>query len=277
MESTPEAITSHMQALRTRADISMPALAKAMGRKGASSVQRYFDPKQHGGGYLKRDFVAELAKVLVGRGKPPIRREEVWALAGPEFEAKARLALVGSFDPDTPDGAVDDEGASIGTETGIRGLPMDASPQLDLVGGLGAGGISVINEGVPGRHGMTFAADQIRDYWRLPPAILVALGLAARDIAIIPVQGDSMYPTLNEGDVVFIDTRHRWPSPPGLYALLDEIGGVVVKRLEVSSPPGAERQTINVISDNTRHSMKVWAAEDIQIIGRVLRKFGTIG
>jgi hypothetical protein len=277
MESTPEAITSHMHALRTRADLSMSALAKAMGRSAPSSVQRYFDPKQYGGGYLKRDFVAELAKVLVGKGKPPIRREEVWALAGPEFEAKARNFLVGSFDPDAAEGEAEGEGASIGTETGIRGLPTDASPQLDLVGGLGAGGISVINEGVPGRHGMTFAADQIRDYWRLPPPILVALGLAARDIAIIPVQGDSMYPTLNEGDVVFIDTRHRWPSPPGLYALLDELGGVVVKRLEVSSPPGAERQTINVISDNTRHTMKVWPAEDVHIIGRVLRKFGTIG
>lgn len=169
-----------------------------------------------------------------------------------------------------------DETATLGSETGVRGIPDDASAQLDLTGGLGAGGISIISEGVPGKHGMTFAAEQIRDYWRLPPAILSALGLRAHDVSIIPVQGDSMLPTLNEGDVVFIDTRHRLPSPPGLYAIIDEIGGVVIKRLEIASPPGAEEQTVRIISDNSRHKVKTWRAEDVQIIGRVLRKFGTI-
>ncbi len=185
--------------------------------------------------------------------------------------------IVSSFDPDDHDHDTSaDAPMTIGSETGLQGVPAGGSAQIDVTGGMGGGGLSIVSEGVPGRHGMTFAAEHVRDYWRLPPAILIALGLAAQDVAIIPVQGDSMQPTLDEGDVVFIDTRHRWPSPPGLYAVLDEIGGVVVKRLEVSSKPGAEQQTVSVISDNPRHITREWNSEDLFIIGRVLRKFGTV-
>lgn len=222
--------------------------------------------------------------ILAGSsGRPRLLREiaaalntsEEYLLNETDDPAPKRGGLVASFDPDDEDDA-GEETATLGSATGVRGIPDDASAQLDLTGGLGAGGISIISEGVPGKHGMTFAAEQIRDYWRLPPAILSALGLRAHDVSIIPVQGDSMLPTLNEGDVVFIDTRHRLPSPPGLYAIIDEIGGVVIKRLEIDSPPGAEEQTVRIISDNPRHKVKTWRAEDVQIIGRVLRKFGTI-
>lgn len=192
-------------------------------------------------------------------------------------QSSARNPVIRSYDPDNHTDHESDEAATFGSVTGVRGIPEDGSAQLDVTGGLGAGGLSIVSEGVPGRHGMTFAAEQIRDYWRLPPAILITLGLAAHDVAIIPVQGDSMLPTLNEGDVVFIDTRHRLPSPPGLYAILDEIGGVVIKRLEIASAPGDEDQIVSVISDNPRHAPKQWRAEQVQIIGRVLRKFGTVG
>lgn len=191
-------------------------------------------------------------------------------------KSAGRRSVVDSFDPDVPDEETPEQLMTIGSETGARGIPSDASAQLDATGGMGGGGLTIVSEGVPGRHGMTFAAEHVRDYWRLPPAVLIALGLAAHDVAILPVQGDSMLPTLNEGDVVFIDTRHRWPSPSGLYAVLDEIGGIVVKRLEVSSPPGAEQQMVTVISDNPRHKPKEWRAEDLFIVGRVLRKFGVV-
>jgi transcriptional regulator with XRE-family HTH domain len=184
--------------------------------------------------------------------------------------------LIQSFDPDEPEAQTEDHQMTMGSETGVRGVPNDGSPQIDATGGMGGGGLAIVSEGVPGRHGMTFAADNVRDYWRLPPALLVSLGLAAQDVAVLPVQGDSMLPTLNEGDVVFIDTRHRWPSPSGLYAVLDEIGGLVVKRLEISSQPGAQEQIVSVISDNPRHKPKEWRAEDLFIVGRVLRKFGVV-
>lgn len=287
MESKANRMTipDKFRELRERSGFSLAELASRLGYKGASSIQRYESP-EYKKDYLHPQLVARMATALVGRGNPRITRAEVLALGTVEAEDLVRSYDVGShirhtkfpldtFDPDEFP-RESEEGATIGSETGVRGIPTDASAQLDLTGGLGSGGLSIVSEGVPGKSGMTFAADQIRDYWRLPPAILVTLGLKAHDVAIIPVQGDSMLPTLNEGDVVFIDTRHRQPSPAGLYAILDEIGGVVIKRLEISSSPSDEQQTVSIISDNPRHKVKDWRAEDVHILGRVLRKFGTI-
>lgn len=184
--------------------------------------------------------------------------------------------LIHSYDPDDAEKPHADERMSIGSETGFSGAPEGSSPQIDVTAGMGAGGFAIANEGVPGKQGMTFSAESVKDYWKLPPAILVTLGLAAQDIAIFPVQGDSMQPTLDEGDVVFIDTRHRRPSPDGLYAIIDEIGGMAIKRLEITSDPGAEETLVSVMSDNPRHKTKVWKADELYVVGRVLRKFSTV-
>lgn len=172
----------------------------------------------------------------------------------------------------------DEPDATIGTETGVRGLASDASPQIDVTAGMGGGGLTILSEGVPGKAGMTFAAEHVRDYWRLPPSVLAALGLRASDVSILMVQGDSMHPTINEGDFVFIDTRHRWPSPDGLYALADSFGGIVVKRLEISREPTEDSEgQVRVISDNSRHAPKTQTIEETRIIGRVIRRFGVVG
>ena len=194
---------------------------------------------------------------------------------GPMYE-EPRLTVVPvgqEFAPD-PD---PDEQATIGSETGIRGIPKGTSAQIDVTAGLGAGGLTVIKDGVPGKNGMEFAAEHINDYWRLPGPVYSAMGAKPQDVAIIPVQGDSMANTLVEGDCVLIDTRHRLPSPDGLYALGDEFGGIIVKRLEMASDPGEGDPVVRVISDNIKHAPKEWRLSDMRIIGRVLRKFGVVG
>lgn len=188
-------------------------------------------------------------------------------------EEPKRVPVGQEFDPDP---SFDDH-PTIGSETGRRGIPADGIAQIDVTGGMGGGGVSIVNPGVPGKHGMTFAAEHIRDYWRLPVEVLMALGLRAGDIAIIPVQGDSMTATLTEGDFVFVDTRHRLPSPDGIYALTDEFGGVVVKRLEIASSPRDEDVMIRIISDNPKHAPKERPLSDINIMGRVVRRFGVVG
>lgn len=180
-------------------------------------------------------------------------------------------------DPAAPDNIDPDAAPTIGEHTGRRGIPADSSAQIDVTAGMGGGGLTIVSEGVPGRSGMTFAAEHVSDYWRLPGPVLSSLGGAkAADIIFIPVQGDSMLPTLHEGDVVVVDTRHRWPSPDGIYALNDAFGGIVVKRLEVVTRPGDDEQMVDVISDNERHPRKTWRVEDLRIVGRVLRKFGNV-
>ncbi len=270
-------VTNHFKQLRERAGFSMDELAKAIGYARASSIQRYESENDFNKEFIGMDLVSKLAPALVGKGKPAIEPDEVWALGNPE--ARNRLlngekrTLVDSFDPDEPD-THNDETLTFGSETGFRGAPEGTSPQIDITGGMGAGGLSIVSEGVPGHKGMTFAAEAVSDYWRLPPAVYTSLGLHPQDTVFIPVQGDSMYPTLEEGDVVVVDTRHRWPSPDGIYAILDEIGGLVVKRLEVAQENG--ENVIRIISDNTRHRIKEKRPDDVFIVGRVLRRFGVI-
>lgn len=146
-------------------------------------------------------------------------------------------------------------------------------PEIDLVAGLGGGGLATLENTT--RNGITFARESIRDYWNLPDRVLGRLGLQPASTACFPVQGDSMHPTLCDGDVVFIDTRHRVPSPPGVYALADEFGGVVVKRLEVVSRPGEEPINVRVTSDNPRHSDRELTLDEIHIIGRYVGRFTT--
>jgi phage repressor protein C with HTH and peptisase S24 domain len=99
------------------------------------------------------------------------------------------------------------------------------------------------------------------------------MGVRPQHVAAFPSRGDSMTPTIEDGDVVFVDTRHRVPSPPGIYALADEFGGVVVKRLEVTSRPGDEMIKVQISSDNPRHTTRELNLDEIQIVGRYIGRF----
>lgn len=82
-----------------------------------------------------------------------------------------------------------------------------------------------------------------------------------------------MSPTIQDGDVVFVDTRHKVPSPPGIYVLADEFGGVVTKRLEVTSRPSDETVTVRISSDNPNHNDRELTLDEIHIIGRYIGRF----
>jgi len=168
-----------------------------------------------------------------------------------------------------------DEPMTAGSETGRRGIPDDASALLDVTAGMGAGGVTIISPGVPGKHGMTFAAEHVRDYWRIPGEILTSMHMRPGDVTVVQVQGDSMAGTLIEDDYVFVDTRHRLPSPDGIYALGDEFGGIVVKRLEVIGPDDDDTLVL-VKSDNPKHEPKTRRLSEMRIIGRVVRRFGVV-
>lgn len=251
----------------------MASIAKAMGYNGASSYQRYENATLYKGGYLPRDWVDNFRRAVVGKGAPPIDDGEIWELAGPEFRQQ-RISLVESFDPDAPEPQSSDEEMTVGEHTGARGLPEGSIPQIDVTAGMGGGGLTIVRDGIAGNGGMTFSAEVVRDFWRIPSEVLRSVGASPDFLAVLPVQGDSMFPTLHDGEWVIADTRHRWPSPDGIYALNDAFGGVVVKRLEVVSKPGDDVQRVAVISDNPRHQRKEWELDDLRIIGRVVWRFG---
>jgi transcriptional regulator with XRE-family HTH domain len=85
-------------------------------------------------------------------------------------------------------------------------------------------------------------------------------------LRIIHVEGDSMAPTLLDGDTVLVDMTRCTPNPPGIFVLDDGIG-LVAKRLEhiASSNPPAVR----VISDNKHYPEYERAADEIHIVGRI--------
>lgn len=245
---------------RERLKLSQAALAKL-----ANTSQPQIDRLEKGQRSLTKQWALRLAPIF---GVDP--SDLMFAEDARHLESEEAAAIIETAPP-----PIDE--MTIGSETGRRGIPDDASAQIDVTAGMGGGGLTIVSDGVPGRSGMTFSAEHVRDYWRLPHDVTAALGLKAADVIVIPVQGDSMEATLSEGDFVFVDTRHRLPSPDGLYCLTDDFGGLVVKRLEISSHPRDEEITVRIISDNSRHAPKERALSDIQIIGRVVRKFGVVG
>lgn len=91
------------------------------------------------------------------------------------------------------------------------------------------------------------------------------LKVTPQDLRVIRVRGDSMQPTMNDGDVVLVDLTRNLPSPPGIFVLFDG-HGLMVKRLEML--PGSSE--VRVISDNPHYAPYSLASENVRVIGRVV-------
>ncbi len=86
------------------------------------------------------------------------------------------------------------------------------------------------------------------------------------ELSVIQVEGDSMTPTLSDGDQILVDRADRDRLRDGIYVLrVDD--ALLVKRLSVS--PATRR--LNIISDNqTYPSWPDCDPESVEIIGRVV-------
>jgi phage repressor protein C with HTH and peptisase S24 domain len=118
------------------------------------------------------------------------------------------------------------------------------------------GGGAVVEEPVETGRDFHFRRAWIRGYLKAAPSML----------RVMTVQGDSMIPTLQDGDVVLVDMNQRNPIPPGVFVLHDGMG-LVAKRLEyipMSDPP-----RVRIISDNHQYHTYEGIADEVNIIGRV--------
>ncbi len=134
-----------------------------------------------------------------------------------------------------------------------RGPGMILVPKLAIGASAGAGA-SVDGEPVEGE--IAFDPKWLRD-----------LGADPRALTIIRVEGDSMAPTLNDGDDILVDggdTAARLRD--GIYVLrMDDV--LMVKR--VARAPGPGR--ISVISDNAHYrSWDDLPMTAVQLVGRVV-------
>lgn len=93
------------------------------------------------------------------------------------------------------------------------------------------------------------------------------LRIAAADLRVFVMSGDSMEPTLCHNDVVLVDTVNKNPTQPGVFVLYDGYG-LVVKRIErvMSSPT----PRIRILSDNPQYSIYEKLPAEAGIVGRVV-------
>jgi phage repressor protein C with HTH and peptisase S24 domain len=85
-----------------------------------------------------------------------------------------------------------------------------------------------------------------------------------KDMVLMRVNGDSMYPTIHDGDTVMIDTCRKKVVELGIFALRYD-HTVMIKRL--SFRPGGK---IQIISDNLAYQAYEADMQDIHIIGQVI-------
>ena len=82
-ETDKHNIGLRLKSLRKQAGFTMDGLARAIGLKGASSYQRYENPKNYWRKeYLPFDLAVRIGEVLDGKGVSPVQYNEVLLLSG---------------------------------------------------------------------------------------------------------------------------------------------------------------------------------------------------
>jgi len=112
------------------------------------------------------------------------------------------------------------------------------------------------------------------DYEKLevPPYFINMLGGAEnlKNIDAINVVGDSMEPTLNSDNIIFLDIAKKDFSKEGIYAFTT-IHGLFVKRIQRRVDG-----KLDVISDNKEYPVQVIDKNDLTILGKVIGSFGMV-
>lgn len=102
----------------------------------------------------------------------------------------------------------------------------------------------------------------LRGEW-LDPAVLRRLGVRAADLSIIAARGDSMEPTIADGDELLINHASiKLTARGGIFALRRD-GVVMVKRLALG------KGFVQIISDNPAYPMV--EAGGVDVVGQVVR------
>ncbi len=184
--------------------------------------------------------------------------------------------IISGFDPDEVE-PEDPEPRMVEGTMGqdVGALPKDAILLADVSLGMGPGGVTHITE-LMAPDGNTYGAEGIKDWVRLPADVVRGrFRVPANRIRCFEAVGDSMEPKVHDGDIVFVDVGHRVPSPPGIYALADALGGVILKRLSISAARGQDPVMVDLISDNPKIPPERRTLDEITITGRYLGRLTT--
>jgi transcriptional regulator with XRE-family HTH domain len=169
------------------------------------------------------------------------------------------------------------EPEEISNDFSAEDLEQARTTHLDMPAGRGAG--DVANLAIRGGLGLgspdgvalseqgQIYADQVNGFWSFPPAVKAGWRNMPQ-VYSIPVEGDSMEPTLTSGSYVFVDMTHTVPQPEDIYAC-NYGDGLTIKRLQLI--PRSNK--IKVMSDNDRYEDYELLRDDVHVYGRVVAWF----
>jgi phage repressor protein C with HTH and peptisase S24 domain len=113
------------------------------------------------------------------------------------------------------------------------------------------------------------ASEAAFDTFRFSRRWLEEQGLARAQLSAIRVEGDSMEPLLNNGDEILVDCSPR-PFRDGIHVV--RLGDTLMVKRVASA--GAGR--VALLSQNFAYPPVEVAAEEVEIIGRVVWKGGRV-
>ncbi len=91
-----------------------------------------------------------------------------------------------------------------------------------------------------------------------------------KNIEAINVSGDSMEPTFSYNDIVFINRNKTDINRGGIFTIRTE-AGLFIKRVHKRIDG-----KLDIISDNSVYDTQTLAPDDIEIVGRVVSRFGDV-
>lgn len=120
--------------------------------------------------------------------------------------------------------------------------------------------------------GGAYDAENEFESLEVPPYFINMLGGKEnlKNIDAINVVGDSMEPTLNSDNIIFLDKTKNDVSRDGIYAFTTTYG-LFVKRIQRRVDGN-----LDIISDNKDYPLQVLNKNEINILGKVVSSFGMV-
>lgn len=114
-------------------------------------------------------------------------------------------------------------------------------------------------------NGIETYTENVVGQWSMPIADFKQITSTTPDnIKLIAVKGDSMQPTIKEGDFCFVDISKRQPDSDGMF-LLRIATGLAVKRIQ-----GGLTNNLIIKSDNPKYDNLTAAVGEVSVLGKVI-------
>jgi len=120
--------------------------------------------------------------------------------------------------------------------------------------------------------GGAYDAEDSYESLEVPPYFISMLGGKEnlKNIDAINVVGDSMEPTLNSDNIIFVDKTKVDVARDGIYAFTTT-HGLFVKRIQRRVDG-----KLDVISDNKDYPVQVLSKSELSVVGKVISSFGMV-